>query len=324
MKNTQKVERFDYTKIESREDLKYFGIHKKCGRVIIDTDRYQEILEEDGIDKFLPVGLFADSNVSYFTPNKVKRHDYKINIFRDLIYKLKNDWFEEYKPIFQTIKSPDEVYNSTFLDALSVTGCSEDYDSVQEEAVMAKIKRIPTYNWILQNLYCSFISKITAEIDRYAFIVMAEMGYKSTDFSMLSFFQFSDGLQKDNNGIKINKLKKYNAYNMLHKINNFLKHNSIDSYNELKKYYPDNVRSLKKDTAKSAYQNGMFAGDWIVIKDEYIDNIFDSLILFFEDYCRKFLNEDMDDSMWNYDEYFLGAYKEIKNLDVYFYKEYGF
>ena len=65
--------------------------------------------------------------------------------------------------------------------------------------------------------------------------------------------------------------------NLLHKINNFLKHNTIDAYNGLKKEYPKNVCSVENKTAKSQYENGMFAGDWIIIKDGYIDKLFKKL-----------------------------------------------
>lgn len=42
MKRLHKVERFDYSKTESREDMRYFGIHPKSVRVQIDTKRYKK------------------------------------------------------------------------------------------------------------------------------------------------------------------------------------------------------------------------------------------------------------------------------------------
>ena len=92
---------------------------------------------------------------------------------------------------------------------------------------MAGFKRLPKYNEIINSLYCQFITKISAEVDRYTLIVMTELGYKGTDFDFQSFCKFSDGLLNDKNGTKMKSLSKFNAYNMLHKINNFLKHHSI-------------------------------------------------------------------------------------------------
>lgn len=61
----------------------------------------------------------------------------------------------------------------------------------------------------------------------------------------------------------------------------------------------------------------MYAGDWIEIKDNYIDNLFNKLILFFKDYCKEFLKENVEEADWNYDEYFINVYKKIKDLNKY-------
>ena len=147
---------------------------------------------------------------------------------------------------------------------------------------------------------------------------MCELGYKGNDYSFRSFVEFSDGLQKDRNGIKISELRKYNAYNLLHKVNNFLKHNSVDAYNALKHFYPNNVRNVENGTANIKYENGMFAGDWIILKEGYIDDILNKLVIFFEEYCQKILSEDLEKSKWNYDDYFLNAVQQMSNPYEYF------
>lgn len=80
----------------------------------------------------------------------------------------------------------------------------------------------------------------------------------------------------------------------------------------MKKYYPANVCNVENGTASEEYQNGMFAGDWIVLKENYIDKIFDSLIKFFEDYCKQFVKEDIERANWDYDGYFINAFNEMK------------
>ena len=122
----------------------------------------------------------------------------------------------------------------------------------------------------------------------------------------------------DKNGKKIDKLKKYNAYNLLHKVNNFLKHNSIESYKKLKHFYSNNVRSIENGTANIEYENGMFAGDWIILKENYIDTLLDKLVEFFEDYCINYLAENIEDSSWNHDDYFWDALKEMRDPYEYF------
>ena len=326
MKSSHKVERFDYSKYESNDawgyetlkELEFWGFHKKNGRIHIDTKRYKKACEKVGITEFLPSGLFQERNTVYFIPAKIKRSDYKVNIFRDFLNALKKDWVEEYKPILNKIRTPNEVAEQSRLNSLCMTSDSDDYDEIEIESRMAGFRREKTYFRILQSLYCQFIMKIASEVDRLTLFVMTDCGYKGTDYSFESFCKFTDGLIKNINSKKIKDLSKYNAYNMLHKINNFLKHNSIESYKTLKKLYPNNVASIENGTAKEEYENGMFAGEWIIVKDNYIDELIDKLIKFFEDYCKTYLNEDLDESRWNYDEFFMNAYYKMRNPIEYF------
>lgn len=316
MKSSHKVNRFDYSKIEAQEDAillyQYWGLHPKSGRIHIDTKRYKQTCEKIGITDFLPDGMFANRHTPYFVPTKIKRYDYAINIFRDLINELRNDWFQEYKPVLAKIKTPQEVSESIRLNEMMFTSDPDDLDEIGIDAMFGGIRRARKYNEIINSLYCQFISKICTEIDRYTLIVMCELGYKGIDYNFKSFAKFSDGLQKDKNGVKLSGLSKYNAYDLLHKINNFLKHNTIRSYNDLKKYYPANVCSVENGTAKEEYQNGMFAGGWIILKEKYINDIFDSLTKFFEDFCKQFVKEDIERATWDYDEYFIDAFNQMK------------
>ncbi len=320
MKKERKVVRFDYSKYESNiswdsellKEHEFWGFHMKKGRLRIDTKRYKKACEQIGIKDFIPKGLFNQRNRVYFTPSRAKRSDYKINIFRDLIKELKNDWLYEFKPVFDMIKTPKEVEDESRLHDLAYISSADDYDDIIIESRIAGFKRISQYNKIINSLYCQFIMKITTEIDRFTLYVMTELGYKGSDFSTSSFFKFSDGLLKDKSAEKIEKLPMYDAYSMLHKINNFLKHNSIASYNTLKRFYPANVRSIEKGTSNIEYSNGMFAGDWIIIKDGYIDDVLNKIVIFFENYCSIYLKEDIEESHWNYDEYFIDAFNEMK------------
>jgi hypothetical protein len=146
---------------------------------------------------------------------------------------------------------------------------------------------------------------------------MSRLGYQGNSFNIKVFCEFSDKLLPDKKEATINNLSEYSAYDMLHKINNFLKHNSVESYKKLKKAYPDSVIS-EENGVNIEYKNGMFAGDWITIKPGYIDEVLNKLIRFFEDYCRIYLNEDIEESKWNYDDYFKNAFKKMSKLDQYF------
>lgn len=244
MKKQRKVIRFDYTKLETEQDYRFWGIHPKAGRLHIDTKRYQKIILDRGFNEFIHDGMLVNRTTPYFIPEKIKQHDYKINLFKDFLHDLKEDWFYEYKPVFEKIKTPGEVQQNVRLAELSYMSSSEDYDLADEAGFMAMIKRMPKYDEIIHSLYIQFIQKICIEVNRYILLVCVELGYKSRDFDFNSFLKFSDGLTHNKNGIKIESLRGFNAYNLLNKINNFLKHNTVASYEKIRRYYPKNVRSV--------------------------------------------------------------------------------
>ena len=291
MKKERKAVRFDYTTVESKSDFQYWGIHPSKGRLHIDTKRYKKTCEHEGMCDHMPEGLFRNRSTPYFILAHKERYDYKYNLFRDLILELKQDWQHEYKPFFKQIRTP-----------------SDDYDDIDLEARMSGFRRESKYIEIMNSLYFQFIQKICVDTNRYLLIVCRELGYKNQDFSLDRFYTFSDGIIKDKSQPKIETFKKYHAFNLLNKINNFLKHNTVTAYHKLKRHYPNNI--IKRDNHR--YENGMYAGNWIKLKDNYIDDVFDKLLVFFGEYCKNILGEKIEDANWNYDDYFRGAFKEFQ------------
>ena len=319
MKSTHKTQRFDYKKIEQngnlRSYLEYFGIHRKRGRLHIDTKQFKKILLRDGAQEFLHDGMFKNRTTAYLIPTKVHKYDYKVNIVRDLLSDLQQDWNSEFKPLLTKIETPKEVYDKSRMNMISMTSCSDDYDDIEVESSLEAFRRLPKYDSVIQSLYCMFFCKICAEVDRFTLILLKSLGYSQKDFGMRDLRAFTDGLKHQSHANLIENLSEFNAFDMLHKINNFLKHNTLYSYNELKRKFPGNV---KDKIGGKPYENEMFAGDWIIVKKGYIDKLFRKLNEFFEDYCRTFVGEDLEESKWNYDDYFRDVFRKIKNLNSYY------
>lgn len=320
-------EKYDYSNYEvepswdseSLQEKEFWGIHiTETGRPEIDVKRYIESCKCIGVNEFIPNEFFNEKIENYFIPAKQHRYDYIINIFLDMLDNFQKDWELEYKPIFEMIKTPKEVYDNVRLGQLAYTSNVDDLEEIEFNSLIASIKREDKYLHVIQSLYCQFINKLSIETDRIMLIAMCKLGYRGNDYNFNSFAKFSDGLARDRKGIKIKDLDKYNAYNMLHKINNFLKHNTISSYLDLKKYYPDNVASKENGTSNIEYENGMFAGDWIIVKDGYIDDLLKKLRKFFQSYCKNIVKENIEEASWNYDDYFINAFNEIKNPYEYF------
>ena len=301
------------------QNMNFWGLHyNKEGRIQVDINKYKSSCESVGITDFIPEGLLNQNTNGFFTPQKKSKYDYVINIFNDMLNDFARDWNLEYKPIFKMIKTPKQVYNDTRLNGLAYTSDPDDLEDIEFGSLMSSLKRENKYNHVIQSLYCQFISKLATETDRIMLIAMCKLGYNGNDYDFKSFVKFSDGLTNDLNEIKIRDLKKYNAYNMLHKINNFLKHNSVAAYLDLKKNYPDNVASIEKGTTNKIYENGMFAGDWIIVHENYIDELIIKLRKFFKEYCEKFVKENENDAKWNHDDYFIDAFNNLRNPYDYF------
>lgn len=244
--------KYDYKKYEGMDpwsdcfsdEPEFFGIHFIDGKMEIDIARYIEACRLFGYDDFLPEEL-KKMKEGYYYPSRKYKDDYMTNIYRDSIDELSNDWRREYKPLFEKIITPNQVKEGSRLDRISQTSCSDDFDEIEVEAMLDGLRRESKYREIVNELYCMFISKICTEVDRISLLAMSKSGYTDTDFSFKQFRAFSEGLLKDGEHFSIEDLKKYNAYNMLHKINNFLKHNSIDSYKTLKKCIQIMLQVLK-------------------------------------------------------------------------------
>jgi len=142
---------------------------------------------------------------------------------------------------------------------------------------------------ILKSFFFQHIQKIAVEVERAMLIVCCNRGYTEERFTIGKFYEFSDSFVKDSQSI-IEKFPKYNAFCLLLRMNNFLKHNSISAYKELKEDYPDNIDRRNK----TVYENGMYAGDFIYLQAGYLDKIFDKLLIFFAEYCKVILGESID------------------------------
>ena len=318
MNNGVNMSKYDYSKYPTDEpwpqatfEMEFWGLHQVNGRIEVDVKRYAEACEQTGIKEFLPDELFKKPTVEYYVPSTKNRYDYTRNFFYDKISHLIGTWNEEYKPVFRKIKTPAEVESNVRLNMIAVTSDMEDIDDIDVEARMAGVMRIPSYHRIINEMYCMFLMKVCSEIDRIILFAVSSLGYTDEQFDMREFKIFSEG---KNGSVKIWNLKHYKEFDKLHKINNFLKHNSVKSFSSLDKYFPECI--AKHDGIE--YANGMYAGDWLNFQESDIDSMLKSVLIFLEDYCRRILGENIDRCYWDNDDYFLDAFKEMRNPMDYF------
>ena len=124
---------FDYSKFSKEQswynpeqkDPACWGLHEIDGKLHIDIARYKKVCNEIGITDFIPKE-WESVNEGCFIPAKREKYDYKVNLFRDLIHDFKNDWFQEYKPIFKLIRTPEQVRQDVRLGGLTTLSSSDD------------------------------------------------------------------------------------------------------------------------------------------------------------------------------------------------------
>lgn len=303
-------QRFNYDREYSYNDYREYGFHKKKDRFHIDTKRLKKLK----IDDAFPKALFsAPRNTHYFIPKCKYESDYAVNILTTAIKKLKNDWEEEYVRVLKAIKTPEEVYDNVRTNELMMTSCADDIDEIEMDARIEQWRRRNKYIEILQSIHLSYIQRIVAEYFRVLFIALEGKGleYKD-DFSYGSLMKYA--VKVTNTTHKTNpvyKLEHYKYFDVLNKINNFLKHNSLDAYNslannpeekdeELKKFQASFVYT-KEETSKE-YKTGMYAGDWIKYDKNFIVNSLNSLLAFSRELCELLFKEDSEEASWNSDE----------------------
>lgn len=304
---------FDYSK-SNPNDYEYFGFHLKDGRYHIDTKRLKKL----HIDYCFPKELFTlPRNTHYFTPSHKNINDWGINILLNQLNKLSNDWNEEYRYVINEIKTPEQVEENVRIDEMMMTSCSDDYDQIQEDAFFAGIHRLAKYEEVIKSIHLQYLQKIFTEYFRALLLTIKDRGYENKEdftFEKLCGYVQARFNVENKRANPLFKLPHYRYLDILNKIDNFLKHNTVRSYNalannpfekdeELKAFQSTFV--LSNDEAGIEYENGMYAGDWLKIGPEFVNETLENLREFSKEFCKLMYDEDSHEAWWNSDEHLI-------------------
>ena len=301
---------FDYSK-SNPNDYEYYGFHLKNGRYHIDTKRLKKL----HCDGYFPEELFTTPrNTHYFVPKHKNYSDYAINIMREQLNRLSSDWNTEYKTVIDKITTPKEVQNNVRLEEIAYTSSPDDLDDIEFDALLAGIRREVKYDEVIKSIHLQYLQKIFTEFFRTILLVIKDRGYENTiDFTYKNFFQhvqskFNTETKKAN---PLYMLQHYKYFDVLNKIDNFLKHNTVMAYNSLANNPFEKDEKLKKFLSKFVYsekeaghpyENGMYAGSWVKIKPSFVDEMLNNLQEFANEFCKLMYDEDSKEAYWNSDE----------------------
>lgn len=298
MKKNSKVIGKDYKKLDKEnmcDQLDFYGLIIKKGRVKIDTKRYKKFFS-------IPNSKIERRHSVYYLPSKKHRSDYKCNWFRDLLAGYKRLWLTEYKVFVDSIKTPEQVESNT--RAACIAEGIMEYDEVNEMSSMALMKRSVEYKVIVKSLYAQFFHQLMSSIDALCLKMLTSCGYKEEDYTKKQFDVYIQALQGDN-ALSFKQYDNYQFYDKAFTVWNFLKHNSLRSYKILKQWYPNMVWDPDEK-----YQNGESALGVVKLYEKFILDCMDNLHLFFDELCLRAFGENADDAQWDYDDYFKEVVEE--------------
>lgn len=303
---------FDYSKYGPR-DYTYYGFHLKNGRYHIDTKRLKKL----GYSGYFPEELFAKSrNTHYFVPRHKHEYEYAINMLLTMVNKLTSDWNTEYKDAINGLKTPKQVKEETRLNMIATSSSPKnDMDEIDFESLMAGIKREGKYDDVIRSIHLQYLQKMFTEYFRAILLVIKDRDYgNKNDFKYKDFFVYVQ--RKANSECKranpLYRLPRYKYFNLLHKIDNFLKHNSRNAYDEIANNAFEKDEDLKAflsnyvfldSEVKHPYENGMYAGYWIKINSTFVDEMLNNLREFSIELCKLLYNETVSEASWNFDDY---------------------
>lgn len=272
----------------------YYGIVFKNGHIKVDTKRYKKFFD-------LPNQKVEIRNTVYYEPTKVHKLDYIYNFFRMRCELLLNQYYKEFKPAIETIKTPKQLEDSVRNDLLNQ---GETYEEAQTKAIMSGIKRIRPYQYAIKSLYAQFYHQAMAEIDAQTCRVLIPYGFREDDFTKQKFDVFIQSKQ-GHIAIPFKSFKYYSIYDRAYSVWNFLKHNSKKAYDMLCKFYPEMIYD-----PEGKYCNGDLALSVLKLDEKYILSVLNDIHLFFDEVCRLGFNENTEDASWDYEDYFLEVVKK--------------
>lgn len=318
MKKDRKRIRHDYSEVDKAEanstehSKEFYGLFVRHGRIHVDVKRFKKKLNEVQATEFWRDEMCETRNTPYLIPKRLHRSDYSVNICVDIIDSLKQDWRTEYLPALQAIRSPREVYENARLGALMTRSGEDAVDEARTIGLTAAFDRQAKYSEVIASLYCSFVQKIATECDRTLALVFRKRGSVGDAFTFDELLGHLYELAAGDKTKKLQNVKNHDVFQGVRKIDNFLKHNTVRSFEAVRRFCPE--RLIKTDMA---YENGMYAVEWLVFPDDFIEKTLEDLRVFFIDFCKMFFGEDFKIADWNYDDYFYSAYREICDLLVY-------
>lgn len=293
--------------IDFVNDTRNYGLffYGKEKRIRLDPIRYNKML---GLTKE-QMKVINNRNSHYFYPNKKLYEEYNCNLFRDEIIHIKQMWEEDFNPIIQValakIKSKSYVPGDDDKLMCGISGYNSAVARTNWLTMLSKQGSDIKKFGLSTSLYAQFFHLMVSRIEAITLSVITKNGYEGDRFDRNVLYAF-----KGNKQGKIEELIGYSSYDKMYKIWNFIKHNSKSTFDKLYEKFPELIKN------KCEYKQGELAIYFVEINDALINSLLIGVEEFFKNYCKLVFDENYDEALWNYDNYFLSRVNnEIENID---------
>ncbi len=297
-----------FSTLEWNEYYGLFYVNGGCksGRVAIDPKRMNSILYHPFTKHQMEV--MNSRKTTYFHPLKKKYFDYYVNNFVYVTKELKSEFKNVYIPIIkqtlENINNKKKKYGPGDSD-LFMCGIY-DYDEAcmstnmatfsQNNAIDNKINE--EYITLLSNFFHNMASRIEAE----SVLIYSKMNPKMKRWSRDKLY---DNI--NTKALSSRDLPSFKYHDKLYLIWNFIKHNNYDTYESLKKDYPDVLTDKR-------YEAGAPAKYYVKLNEKLINELLNGVEKYFIEWCELNCNENYNDAQWNYEEHFENlVYEQIEN-----------
>lgn len=288
------AEKFGITKTYS-EDTRNYGLfyYGKIKKVKIDPIRFNKKI---GLTK-KQRKVISKRKTHYFYPSKKEYLDYNCNIFKKELAEIKSLWLNDFKPMIFFIEEFYKRKNSLPSDDFRYTSGVFTYEEATintniENHILNAILSIDKEK-VLSNFYAQFFHLMASRIEAVFIKVLTKNGYEGNRFDRNILYAF-----KGNREGNVKELENFNYYDQLYCIWNFIKHNSLSTFETINSRYPNLVKNTN-------YQQGDLALDYIKIDNELILKLLSEVEIFFNNYCELVFDEKIEESVWNYEKYFI-------------------
>ena len=277
----------------------YYGLFKiKNGRVGIDPKRMKEQLRNLDEDQMKRMNK---RNTTFFHPRYKHYYDYYVNNFVRIISDLKKEFDNVQKPMIKNLVDDSnkkrKVYCLADID-LFMCGIYEP-DEANISANMATMRN----NWKINEeiferrttMLSQFFHYMASRIEAVSVEMYSKINPKMKKWSR-------DKLYDNVNTKRISSrdLPSFKYHDRLYLIWNFIKHNNMDTYENLKRDYPEILIDEK-------YESGQPAKYYVKLSEKLITELLDGVMKYFEEWCELNCDENYLEAQWNYDDYFINA-----------------